>query len=67
MVYRAMSAVKQWQQAVGKLQTFLAAALTMAMTGGCMVGPKYHRPAVQTPANFRDLSEKAQVAAQATS
>jgi outer membrane protein, multidrug efflux system len=29
---------------------------TMIMVG-CMVGPNYHRPAVQTPGVFRDLSE----------
>ena len=28
----------------------------MAMIG-CMVGPNYHRPAVQTPGVFRDLNE----------
>jgi multidrug efflux system outer membrane protein len=34
---------------------------------GCMVGPNYHRPAVQTPTSFRDLSENTQVTAQAAS
>jgi outer membrane protein, multidrug efflux system len=28
---------------------------------GCVVGPKYHRPAVQTPAAYRDLSENPQL------
>jgi len=32
------------------------AALACSLNSGCMVGPNYHRPAVQTPATFRDLS-----------
>jgi outer membrane protein, multidrug efflux system len=27
---------------------------------GCTVGPKYHRPAVQTPSNFRDVAADSQ-------
>jgi multidrug efflux system outer membrane protein len=41
-------------------------AMTMIMLGsmaGCMVGPNYHRPAVQTPGVFRDLSENPQAQA----
>src|ERR1700675_339768 len=38
-----------------------------AMLVGCMVGPKYHRPAVQTPAAFRDLSENPQLQSQTAS
>lgn len=49
------------------LAQFVVAALSSLMLAGCMVGPNYHRPAVQTPANFRDLSEKQQISAQATS
>ena len=30
---------------------------------GCAVGPNYHRPAVQTPAAFRDLAENPQARA----
>lgn len=33
----------------------------------CMVGPKYQRPAVQTPNNFRDLSSNPQLQAQSAS
>lgn len=40
------------------LQLFMAVALVGAMSDGCMVGPDYHRPAVQTPAAFRDLGDK---------
>jgi multidrug efflux system outer membrane protein len=34
---------------------------------GCMVGPNYHRPAVQPPTAYRDLSENPQVQAQVAS
>jgi len=34
---------------------------------GCMVGPNYHRPAVQTPAMYRDLSQNPQSQAQVAS
>jgi outer membrane protein, multidrug efflux system len=42
-------------------------ALLSAMLAGCMVGPNYHRPAVQTPASYRDLAENPQLQAQAAS
>jgi outer membrane protein, multidrug efflux system len=38
-----------------------------AMFVGCMVGPNYHRPAVQTPAAYRDLSENPQLQSQTAS
>ena len=31
----------------------IAAGVMAAVLGGCMVGPNYHRPAVETPAAFR--------------
>jgi multidrug efflux system outer membrane protein len=34
---------------------------------GCMVGPNYHKPAVQTPAAFRDLRESPQAQTQTAS
>jgi multidrug efflux system outer membrane protein len=34
---------------------------------GCMVGPNYHRPIVQTPGAYRDLKESPQALAQAAS
>jgi outer membrane protein, multidrug efflux system len=44
---------------VAKHSAFLVgAAILSGSLAGCMVGPNYHRPAVQTPAAFRDLSEK---------
>jgi multidrug efflux system outer membrane protein len=50
-----------------KLEAFVAAVLTSGLASGCMVGPNYHRPAVQTPTAFRDLSENPQAQAQAAS
>jgi len=48
----------------GRLLTVI---LGSAMLVGCMVGPKYHRPAVQTPNSFRDLADNPQLQAQVTS
>lgn len=50
-----------------RIQAFVAAMLAAGLMGGCAVGPNYHRPAVQTPAGFRDLSENQQAQAQAAS
>jgi multidrug efflux system outer membrane protein len=40
---------------------------TPGFLAGCMVGPNYHRPVVQPPTAYRDLSENSQVQAQAAS
>jgi len=45
----------------------LASILTFSLVGGCAVGPNYHRPAVQTPSAYRDLSDNPQAQAQAAS
>jgi len=37
------------------------------LLAGCAVGPKYHRPAVQTPTSYRDLAQNSQLQAQAAS
>ena len=50
-----------------KLARFIAALMASSLAAGCSVGPNYHRPAVQTPTAFRDLSENPQVQAQAAS
>ena len=50
-----------------KLKNLSITVFSSVLLAGCMVGPNYHRPAVQTPATFRDLSEKQQVSAQETS
>ncbi len=50
-----------------KLNSCVMAVLSASLLAGCMVGPNYHRPAVQPPTAFRDLSENPQVQAQAAS
>src|SRR6202522_1097137 len=45
----------------------LTVVVGSAMSVGCMVGPKYHRPAVQTPAVYRDPSENPQLQSQTAS
>jgi len=41
--------------------------MTLGLVAGCRVGPNYHRPVVQSPTAYRDLSENKQVQAQAVS
>src|SRR5579864_869584 len=50
-----------------RIVIWTAAGLTAILLAGCMVGPNYHRPVVQSPAAFRDLSENPQVQAQTAS
>ena len=50
-----------------KLAPLTVATLASGLIAGCMVGPNYHRPVVQTPTAYRDLSENPQVQAQAAS
>ena len=52
---------------VMKIAKSFSATLLSIMFAACVVGPKYHRPAVQTPAAYRDLSGNPQLQAQATS
>jgi multidrug efflux system outer membrane protein len=56
----------QWSEASAG---WIAAALasTLLAGAGCKVGPNYHRPTVQTPTAYRELSENPQVQAQAAS
>jgi outer membrane protein, multidrug efflux system len=49
------------------LRPLIFVILASALVGGCMVGPNYHRPAIQTPVAYRDLSENPQALAQAAS
>ncbi|MFY9793222.1 MAG: efflux transporter outer membrane subunit [Candidatus Sulfotelmatobacter sp.] len=49
---------------IGKL---LIVIVGSAMLFGCMVGPNYHRPAVQAPNSFRDLAGNPQLQAQTAS
>jgi multidrug efflux system outer membrane protein len=52
---------------MNKLRLLISVILASSLTGGCMVGPNYHRPAVQTPTAYRDLRESPQAQAQAAS
>ena len=49
------------------LARFMAALMASGLVAGCSVGPNYHRPVVQAPTAYRDLSENPQVQAQAAS
>ena len=42
-------------------------AFLSSLLCSCMVGPKYHRPLVQTPNSFRDLADNARLQAQTAS
>ena len=46
---------------------FTPALLIAVMVSGCMVGPNYKRPIVQTPATYRDLSANPQLQTQTAS
>jgi outer membrane protein, multidrug efflux system len=50
-----------------KLARLTVAMLAASLVAGCMVGPNYHRPAVQTPTAYRDLGESSPVQAQTAS
>jgi outer membrane protein, multidrug efflux system len=50
-----------------KLRPLISVLLASSLIGGCAVGPNYHRPAVPTPAAYRDLSENPHAQAQAAS
>jgi multidrug efflux system outer membrane protein len=52
---------------VVSLKNLAPAMIMLGGMAGCMVGPNYHRPAVQTPGVFRDLGENAPAPAQASS
>jgi outer membrane protein, multidrug efflux system len=46
---------------------FMAALISSGLVAGCMVGPDYHRPIVQTPTAYRDLGENTQLQPQTAS
>ncbi len=56
---------------MNKIAPFVAAFVTVLMASsfvtGCAVGPNYHRPDVQTPAAFRELTENVPVPPQTAS
>ncbi len=48
-----------------KLRPLISAILASSLIAGCTVGPNYHKPAIQTPTEYRDLRESPQVQEQA--
>src|ERR1700746_1060942 len=50
-----------------QLMRKLACFMVRTMAAGCKVGPNYHRPVVQPPTAYRELSENPQIQAQAAS
>src|SRR6267154_1403093 len=50
-----------------KMRPLISVILASILIGGCTVGPKYHKPAVQTPTTYRDLRESPQAQAQVAS
>src|SRR5580693_9550385 len=55
------------EECMKNLATLTVATLASGLIAGCMIGPNYHRPVVQAPTAFRDLSGSTQVQAQAAS
>jgi multidrug efflux system outer membrane protein len=49
------------------LTKLMMPVLASGLLAGCAVGPKYRRPAVQTPPAYRDLAETSQLPAQTAS
>ena len=43
-----------------KFARMISVILASSLIGGCMVGPKYHKPVLQTPAVYRELKESPQ-------
>ena len=50
-----------------KISKLLSAMLCCELLVSCAVGPKYHRPTLQTPTSFRDIAPDPQQQAQAAS
>ena len=50
-----------------KLQPLISVILASSLIAGCPVGPNYHKPAIQTPTEYRDLRESPQAQEQAAS
>ena len=50
-----------------KRSAIVAVLTSCSLLTGCTVGPNYHRPAVQSPASFRELADSPQAQAQTAS
>ena len=55
------------QKRIMKTASAISMLAGCALAAGCAVGPNYHRPAVQTPATFRDVNGNQPVEAQTAS
>jgi outer membrane protein, multidrug efflux system len=55
------------QKRIMKMASAISILAGCALAVGCAVGPNYHRPAVQTPATFRDVGSNQAVDAQTAS
>ena len=55
------------QKRIMKMARAISMLAGCALAVGCAVGPNYHRPAVQTPATFRDVNGNQPVDAQTAS
>jgi multidrug efflux system outer membrane protein len=67
MVGRVERTNPMHRHVIAHARALLATAVILAFSSACAVGPNYHRPAVQTPTDFRALSEKSEVPVQAAS
>jgi hypothetical protein len=56
--------VKRFMKNFGPLVFVILAS---SFSGGCTMGPKYHRPVVQTPTAYRELQESPQAQTQSAS
>jgi multidrug efflux system outer membrane protein len=56
-----------WKLRKMKPSGLFVAALAFCLLAGCMVGPNYHRPAIQTPVTYRGAAADPQLQAQAVS
>ena len=50
-----------------KLRPLISVILASSLLAGCTVGPNYHKPAIQTPTEYRDLRGSPQAQEQAAS
>src|ERR1700681_697343 len=55
------------EERMKKLASLTVATWASGLIVGCMVGPKYHQPVIQSPTTYRDLGESPQVQAPAAS
>lgn len=65
--FKGQSEKKQPGSWIMRFAELAIGVLTVGSLVGCMVGPNYHRPNVQSPANFRTLAPDAQAQAQTSS